>query len=582
MSGRVPQSRKSTRGSKSYENRSKISGKRPLNRFEMEAPPPESVGTSAKKLRRSEESYNEIKVNETFGYRLLNFIAVFTALSESVVCKTCHSKVTFSESSKRGLGFKIVLSCENCDDIFIPNCPFIDNAFEINRRMIFAMRLLGIGLHGIEKFCAFMDLPRPIFHSFYDKLTRTILHATETVAKKSMLMAAQEEKALSLEKGQTDGLTVSGDGSWRKRGFSSLFGLVTLIGWFSGKVIDIVVKSKYCKTCEFWEKKVDTTEYEEWKTSHANECQANHEGSAGKMEVDAIIEMFQRSEQLHQVKYVNYIGDGDSKTFKGLLESQQVENSSVKKKECIDHVQKRMGTRLCKLKNAMKGLGEKGKLTAKLIDELSVYFGLAIRRNHNSIENMRREIWATLYHKLSTDEKPQHDKCPPGKDSWCKWQLAKATNKLAEFKHKPALPQMVFDAIKPIYEELSSDDLLKRCLGGYTQNSNESYNALIWSMAPKSVSSGKIIIDTASNIAVCTYNDGYSNLMKIMGELSITIGPNCYNYCLETDARRIKLSERSMTDAAKEARSSLKSTKKDQEEKNINEEGQLYGAGIAD
>ncbi|XP_029161124.1 uncharacterized protein LOC114932878 [Nylanderia fulva] len=256
------------------------------------------------------------------------------------------------------------------------------------------------------------------------------------------------------------------------------------------------------------------------------------------MEVDAVIEMFQRSEQLHQVKYVNYIGDGDSKTFKGLLESQQVENSSVKKKECIDHVQKRMGTRLRKLKNAMKGLGGKGKLTAKLIDELSVYFGLAIRRNHNSIENMRREIWATLYHKLSTDEKPQHDKCPPGKDSWCKWQLAKATNKLAEFKHKPALPQMVFDAIKPIYEELSSDDLLKRCLGGYTQT--------------------------------------------IMGELSITIGPNCYNYCLETDARRIKLSERSLTDAAKEARSSLKSTKKDQEEKNINEEGQLYGAGIAD
>ncbi|XP_032685195.1 uncharacterized protein LOC116850704 [Odontomachus brunneus] len=100
-------------------------------------------------------------------------------------------------------------------------------------------------------------------------------------------------------------------------------------------------------------------------------------------------------------------------------------------------------------------------------------------------------------------------------------------------------------------------------------------------MAPKSISSGKVIIDTASNIAVCMYNEGYSNLMKIMKELSMTIGPNCYNYCLETDARRIKYSERSLTDAAKEARSSLKSAKKDQEEENINEEGQLYGAGIA-
>ncbi|KYQ49724.1 hypothetical protein ALC60_11205 [Trachymyrmex zeteki] len=70
--------------------------------------------------------------------------------------------------------------------------------------------------------------------------------------------------------------------------------------------------------------------------------------------------------------------------------------------------------------------------------------------------------------------------------------------------------------------------------------------------------------------------------MKIMEELGMTIGPYCYNYCIETDKRRIKYSEHSLTNAAKEARSSLKSARKDQEEENINEENQLYGAGIAD
>ncbi|EFN77635.1 hypothetical protein EAI_00059, partial [Harpegnathos saltator] len=64
----------------------------------------------------------------------------------------------------------------------------------------------------------------------------------------------------------------------------------------------------------------------------------------------------------------------------------------------------------------------KGKLTGKLIDDLSKYYGLAIRRNPNSIEGMKNDIWATLFHKLSTDEKPQHEKCPPGEDSWCTWQ----------------------------------------------------------------------------------------------------------------------------------------------------------------
>ncbi|EFN69934.1 hypothetical protein EAG_00287, partial [Camponotus floridanus] len=145
-------------------------------------------------------------------------------------------------------------------------------------------------------------------------------------------------------------LTVSGDGSWRKRGFSSLFGLVTLIGWYTGKVLDVCVKSKYCKVCEYWKKKEGTAEYEEGFVDHELHCQINHEGSAGKMEVDAVVDMFQRSESLHNVKYVNYIGDGDSKTYKGIVDANPYGNVSVAKKECIGHVQKRIGTRLRNVK----------------------------------------------------------------------------------------------------------------------------------------------------------------------------------------------------------------------------------------
>ncbi|EFN83912.1 hypothetical protein EAI_07688, partial [Harpegnathos saltator] len=79
-------------------------------------------------------------------------------------------------------------------------------------------------------------------------------------------------------------------------------------------------------------------------------CQSNHEGSAGKMEIDSVIEMFKRSLSLYNMKYISYIGDGDSKTFKGLIDAQPYENTVVQKKECIDHVQKRMGTRLRNVK----------------------------------------------------------------------------------------------------------------------------------------------------------------------------------------------------------------------------------------
>lgn len=243
-------------------------------------------------------------------------------------------------------------------------------------------------------------------------------------------------------------------------------------------------------------------------------------------------------------------------------------------------MQKRMGSRLRNLKKQVKGLGGKGKLTGKLIDELTIYYGLAIRRNHDSVEKMRNEIYATLDHKLSTDDRPRHERCPRGETSWCSWQKAQATGE--DFVHKPPLSEQVYKAILPIYGELSSDDLLTRCLGGFTQNSNESLNATVWSMAPKSFSSGKHVLDTAVYIAAGIYNNGLSSVMKIMEQLGLTIGPNCYNFCVEADARRIKFSEKSLTDGARETRQSLKSARKEEEDSNMDKDGQMYGAGIAD
>jgi len=300
------------------------------------------------------------------------------------------------------------------------------------------------------------------------------------------------------------------------------------------------------------------------------------------MEVDAVIEMFKRSEELHNIKYLKYIGDGDSKTYKAIVDSKPYEDVIVEKKECVGHVQKRMGTRLRNLKKNTKGLGGRGKLTGKLIDELTIYYGLSIRRNSDSVEKMRNEIWSTLYHKMSTDENPQHEKCPVGVDSWCSWQRSKALGTLATYEHKSPMHEDVFKAIQPIYKELSSDNLLSRCLGAYSQNSNESFNAVVWSIAPKMMSSGKTIVDIATDVAVITFNEGLSGLFAVYDALGLTVGPNMYEFCVGSDANRVKVAEHRMSDIAKEARRSLTSDKKKEEEENKAREGQLYGAGIAD
>ena len=115
---------------------------------------------------------------------------------------------------------------------------------------------------------------------------------------------------------------------------------------FTGKIIDVLVKSSYCKACEPWKDKKNTDEYKEWYETHKETFSANHEGTATKMEVDATIEMFRRSLENLGVRFLYYVGDGESKIYTGIIKAVPYGETEVTKKECVGHVQKRIVTRL--------------------------------------------------------------------------------------------------------------------------------------------------------------------------------------------------------------------------------------------
>ncbi|KAG8240417.1 hypothetical protein J437_LFUL003131 [Ladona fulva] len=75
-------------------------------------------------------------------------------------------------------------------------------------------------------------------------------------------------------------LKVSGNGSWEKLGLTSLYCVTTLIGYYSGKVMELIVKGSYCEARTFWNKKMGTAEYSEWFRSDEKECVAYPGGSA--------------------------------------------------------------------------------------------------------------------------------------------------------------------------------------------------------------------------------------------------------------------------------------------------------------
>lgn len=115
----------------------------------------------------------------------------------------------------------------------------------------------------------------------------------------------------------------------------------------------------------------------------------------------------------------------------------------ITKAECINHVSKRLGTALRKLRaqivteketrhgkvRRMSKLGGKGKLTDLVITKLTRYYGIAVRRTINTtVSEMRKEILASFFHCSSTDKTPRHTFCPATTTSWCFYKRAIANN----------------------------------------------------------------------------------------------------------------------------------------------------------
>ncbi|GFS91554.1 uncharacterized protein TNCV_1139761 [Trichonephila clavipes] len=97
---------------------------------------------------------------------------------------------------------------------------------------------------------------------------------------------------------------VSVDGTWQRRGFSSLNGCVSAISVDTGKIIDFETLSQFCRKCNS-------------KTEQQNvKLQCNHhKGSSSSMERVGAYRIFERSEDHRMLRYTDYYGDGDSKAF---------------------------------------------------------------------------------------------------------------------------------------------------------------------------------------------------------------------------------------------------------------------------
>ena len=114
------------------------------------------------------------------------------------------------------------------------------------------------------------------------------------------------------------------------------------------------------------------------------------------MEPEGALRIFNRSVETNKLRYSEFYGDGNSKSYAAVKDVYEEDNVTVTKKECVGHVQKRVETALRKLKKDNKGLGGKGRLTDAMIDKLQNYYGIAIRTNCKDIDSMKKAIYAAF------------------------------------------------------------------------------------------------------------------------------------------------------------------------------------------
>lgn len=523
-----------------------------------------TVSSSKSKLDKHLDVYKRFEKSD-FQYEIVDLKTLMQSIFSLAQCKVCRSELEYDVPKRVGLAAKIVVRCSKCDSsgavVSSPKLEYNEkthNLYDINLRLVYAMRSIGRGQSSANMFCAVLNLPKPT--AKFSRYMEYIIPAVKLVANQSMLDAIEE--TVEKNDGKRD-ICIGLDGSWQKRGHVSLNGVITATSVETGHVIDLEVLSKHC-LCPKKATKV-----------HKADCRANYIGTSGGMEVQGARRIFGRSVQKYNARYLKYLGDGDSKGFQTVSKEKFYGDAKITKLECIGHVQKRMYNRLLTLKTKLgkKKLGDgktisgRGRLTLVAMKTLQLYYGNAIRRHTNgTLKAMKQEVWASYFHVSSSNEKPLHSFCPKGRTSWCKYQRAKASKKSYDHKKHFHLPKDIMLAIKKVYRDLAHPDLLKKCLHGKSQNPNESFNNVLWTRVPKNVFVSLETLKFGAYDAVATFNKGNIARCLVLEKLGLPVGKVCAGVLKTMDELRIKKAEKEITDLQKKARQSATSSKRKLEE----------------
>ena len=92
------------------------------------------------------------------------------------------------------------------------------------------------------------------------------------------------------------------------------------------------------------------------------------------------------------------------------------------------------------------------------------------------------------------------------------------------YKLSTSLRAAIKREIWKIFQDLSSDELLSRCLRGTTRNTNDAFNQFVWQRYLKQIFVSKQLLESGVYSSFLTYNVGFISLTNVFEKLDIKPG----------------------------------------------------------
>ena len=430
---------------------------------------------------------------------------------------------------------------------------------EIYSRALLAVHTTSMSWRDFLLVCALMDLPVP-GRNLNQRSLEQFKDCATLVAQESMAIAAEQvrsrENTLPSNIRGALKCDVSFDATWHRRGHYSNQGFGAAIDIVSKKVLDFMLYQRVCRKCLNWPTERRDSEPEDYAafwSEHKATCSANFSGSSQSMEGSAAIEIWKRSVDRNKLVYSTYVGDGDSSSFKNLVNSDPYQGiETVRKEECLGHVQKRLKKHLKKKSNKFC------KISAGKVERVGQLYALVVAQNRGKTPSeIQNALWNLLDHLVE-----KHANCPYSMESWCYFQKARAAN----FEdpsvcipplRQPYLTDFEFERAKEVFTNFASLPMCGALTMGQTQNANESLHSIIWHHSPKAKYVGQKSIVASTALAVSTFNEGEMVLASVLNAMSISPSYSTLLHLCRRDHARNNKRDRAILESQKRRRRQL-------------------------